>query len=132
MDIEAKLKWLRNFDILAKSKRQEIAQLRASVYRSSHLFGSEDVGETTENLNLKIIDQSQEITKQLETMYDERERLVKLIDQLSDPAAVNVIRLFYVNGQSWKAVARETSQSVRAAQNIRREALRELEGMSKN
>lgn len=127
MSVENKLKWLGLFDTLVKSKRQEIAQLRASIYKSSSFLRQEETAGTTESLNVKIIDQTEAIARELEEMYDERDRLVRLVDELPDPVAMTVVRLFYIHGQSWAAISAELQMSVRSLQNVKRKALQELE-----
>ena len=127
LDIEMRLKWLKNFDVLVRSKRQEIAQLRSGIYRSSSLFTEHELSERADTLNAKIIDKSDEILKELESLYEERDRLIKAIEQIKDPFSQLVIRLYYINGLSWYEIQRELPGSAKTLQRARNKALKELE-----
>lgn len=128
-----RLKRLRFFDVIVQSKRDEITQLRSGIARSPQ-YSSEPkgspVGNSNENLNIRIINRTQEIQIEIEQMYNERDKLVDLIDSLDDPIENMVLRLFYLNGKSWKEIAREMNGHPKTFQNIRKSGINNLDKLN--
>lgn len=108
--IKARLKSLSLVDSKIKSKRLEIASLRSGIltavqYTDEPRGGSQK--NSSEELNARIIDKTEEIYQEIERIYDDRDRLVKAIDNLEDPLQSQILRLKYVNGYSWSMIYRE-------------------------
>lgn len=124
-----KLKMLRYFDAIVKSKRQEIASLRSGIVKSPHYSDEPKNGSQTnssEQLNLRIIDKISEIYKEIENLFDTRDSVVSLIDSLEDPIESTVLRLFYINGYTWNDIARELNGHPKTFQKIRRSGIQHL------
>lgn len=124
-----RLKRLRFFDVIVQSKRDEITQLRSGIARSPQ-YSSEPkgspVGNSNENLNIRIINRTQEIQMEIEQMYNERDKLVDLINRLDDPVESMVLRLIYLNNYSINQVVRQTSLSRRAVFRVRKSGLNNI------
>lgn len=129
-NINKRLRRLRLFDVIIQSKRDEIMQLRSGISKSPQ-FSSEPkgskIGNSNENLNVRIINRTQEIQLEIEQMYVDRDRLVDLIDSLDDPIESMVLRLFYINCKSWKEIAIQMNGHPKTFQNIRRSGMINLE-----
>ncbi|MDQ8820604.1 DUF1492 domain-containing protein [Streptococcus ruminantium] len=108
--IKAKLKALSLVDSRIKSKRLEIVSLRSGILNSVQYTDEPKSGSqknSSEELNARIIDRTEEIYQEIECIYDNRDRLVKAIDGLEDPLQSQILRLKYVNGYSWSRIKRE-------------------------
>ena len=108
--IKARLKSLSLVDSKIKSKRLEIASLRSGIltavqYTDEPKGGSQK--NSSEELNARIIDKTEEIYQEIERIYDDRDRMVKAIDNLEDPLQSQILRLKYINGYSWSKIKRE-------------------------
>lgn len=116
--IKAKLKALSLVDSRIKSKRLEIVSLRSGILNSVQYTDEPKSGSqknSSEELNARIIDKTEEIYKEIERIYDDRDRLVKAIDGLEDPLQSQILRLKYVNGYSWSRIHREFPLHSRSA-----------------
>lgn len=131
MDIENQLLRLKYFDALVTSKRQEMEQLRSGIYRSISFLENNGQSESAETIKVKIIADSDEIAKEIEQLYIEREKLVKTIETLSDPLGVILLRMFYINGWDWQRIRREVPGGKRTLQKIKKRALEELDRQCK-
>lgn len=97
-------------DSKVKSKRLEIASLRSGIltavqYTDEPKGGSQK--NSSEELNVRIIEKTEEIYREISRIYDDRDKLVKAIDNLEDPLQSQILRLKYVNGYSWSKIKRE-------------------------
>lgn len=128
-EIIIKLKKLRLFDTIIKSKKEELISLKSGIQKSPK-FTDEPRGDSdsnsTENLNVKIIDKAREIEKEIGNLYDERSEIVAMIDQLNDPIETAVLRLFYVNGMTWKEISIELNGHQKTFQNVRKTGIQNL------
>lgn len=128
-DIIFKLKKLRLFDTIIKSKKEELTSLKSGIQKSPQ-FTDEPRGDSdsnsTENLNIKIIDKAREIETEISELYDERSEVVSLIDKLHDPLESTVLRLFYVNSMTWADISREMHGHPKTYQKIRRSGIQNL------
>lgn len=131
MNIENRLKKLRHFEAEIESKKGEIAKLRSEAFRTSKFLEENEQKETSENLNCRIITQSDCISKEIEQMYQERDKLIKLIDSISDPIAAIVIRLYYLDRLDWVMIRRKVHYSIRHLQRKRNKGLEELERLTR-
>lgn len=132
MTVLIQLKKLRVFDALIKSKQDEIRALRSGILRSPNYSTepkSPSPDNSSEKLNLRIIDKTTEIQAEITKLYDERDNLVGLIDSLDDPIESMVLRLFYVNGYSWREIARELNGHPKTFQNIRKSGVQHLDSI---
>ncbi|HFR3976714.1 TPA: DUF1492 domain-containing protein [Streptococcus suis] len=112
------------------SKRQDIASLKSKVLKSPQYSAEPKGGKqgnSTEELNVKIISDIQKINKEIEALYQERRVLVQLIDRLEDNLERNVIRLHYINNYTWNEMSRELNWSVRQLQRFKESAINKLE-----
>ncbi|CQR24591.1 RNA polymerase ECF family sigma factor [Streptococcus varani] len=130
------LKKLRLFSSIIKSKRDEISELRSGILRSQQYKdepkGSK-IGNSSEQLNIRIIDKTDEIQNEISLLYQERDTIVSEIENLDDPQEALVLRLFYLNGYSWADISRELGGSPKTWQNIRKSGVNNLaKVLSKN
>ncbi|MCK1202973.1 DUF1492 domain-containing protein [Streptococcus uberis] len=101
---------MRLFDTIIKSKKEELFSLKSGIQKSPQFTDepkADSETNSTENLNIKIIDKAREIENEISRLYDERSEVVSLIDRLQDPLESTVLRLFYVNGMTWADISRE-------------------------
>lgn len=108
--IKAKLKSLSLIDSKVKSMRLEIASRQAGILTAIQ-YTDEPKGGTQKNsseeLNIRIIDETAEIYDKINQLYDERKNIVTAIDSLDDPLQSQILRLKYVNRYSWSKIKRE-------------------------
>ncbi|MTW25627.1 sigma-70 family RNA polymerase sigma factor, partial [Streptococcus pneumoniae] len=98
IDIKKRLKALPYIDIKAKSKHQEIISLKSGILRGQQFDSmpkSKSNKNQTEELNVLIIDKSEQLYKEIKQMYHERDELVQAIESLDDPVENIVMRLLY-------------------------------------
>ena len=130
------LKKLRIINSIIKSKKEEIAELRTGVFKGQKY--SDDLkngnkSNSAENLNLRIIDKTNEIYAEIDRLYTERNSIVYAIDNLEDPQESLILRLFYVNNYSWKEISIELGGSPKTWQNVRKSGVNNLSKvLSKN
>lgn len=125
-----RLKNLRVINTEIMSKRQEILELRTKIYKNQkfvNLPKSDGIGNGSENLNLKIISDTERITDEINALYDEKKLLTNAIDSLEDGLERNIIRLYYINRYTWEEIAREFNCSKKTAQIIRNAGVEKLE-----
>lgn len=132
INIKQRLKALQYIDIKAKSKHQEIISLKSSILRGQHFDNmpkSESSSNRSEELNVLIIDKSEQLYQEIQELYRERDELVQVIESLDDPVENIIMRLFYINGMTWNEVEAKLKYSRGAIQKIRKSA---FENLSKN
>lgn len=129
-DIVKRLKNLKTIDVEIMSKRQEIVSLRSKTLKSpqfSSMPKGSKVGNSTETLNTKIIDDISKINQEIEELYQERRSLIEAINNLDDNLERNVIRLHYLNNYTWNEISRELNWSIRQLQRFKDSAIENLE-----
>ena len=130
INIKQRLKALQYIDIKAKSKHQEIISLKSSILRGQQF---NDIPKSKNNKNqseeLNVIDKSEQLYREIQALYKERDELVQAIESLDDPIENIVMRLFYINGMTWNEVGAKLKYSRGAIQKIRKSA---FENLSKN
>ena len=130
INIKQRLKALQYIDIKAKSKHQEIISLKSSILRGQQF---NDIPKSKNNKNqseeLNVIDKSEQLYREIQALYKERDELVQAIESLDDPVENIVMRLFYINGMTWNEVGAKLKYSRGAIQKIRKSA---FENLSKN
>lgn len=132
INIKQRLKALQYIDIKVKSKHQEIISLKSSILRGQHFDNmpkSESSSNRSEELNVLIIDKSEQLYQEIQELYRERDKLVQVIESLDDPVENIIMRLFYINGMTWNEVEAKLKYSRGAIQKIRKSA---FENLSKN
>jgi DNA-directed RNA polymerase specialized sigma24 family protein len=103
--------------------RRMRAQLEGRVSRTSRTPGSRTRwGDCVD----EMIDLERRYDEQLRELCRERLRVVKMIEGVKSPAAREVLELYYLDGLSWREVARRVSYSVRNVQILHGRALEEI------
>lgn len=129
MNIASRLSALKYIDIKIKSKRQEIENLKSAILKgqvySDEPKGSKQ-GNATEDLNIKIIDKTDDIKREINLLMNEKLEMAQLIDSLEDPLESIVLRLFFINGYSWNEVIRELHYSRGTIQKARKSGIKNL------
>lgn len=123
MDVEYRLKWLKNFDALVASKRKERNRLGAGI--GHHLGQEMELGQAT-RLNEQIRLECQQLDADIVDLYDERKKVVAAIDCLADPDERLILRKLYINCEPWAVVCYDLSRSRSSCQEIKRRAVRHL------
>ena len=99
IDIKKRLKALPYIDIKAKSKHQEIISLKSGILKGQ-VFDSMPKSKSNKNqseeLNVLIIDKSDQLYREIQGLYKERDDLVQAIESLDDPVENIVMRLLYI------------------------------------
>lgn len=128
-DIRKRLASLKYTDSKVKSLRQEIIRLKSGILKSQQ-YSDEPKGGSinnkAEDLNIRIIDKSNELYSEIDDLYAERDELVRAIESLEDPFENIVMRLLYINGYSWKEVESEFNASHATIQRARDRAIKNL------
>lgn len=128
-DIRKRLDSLKHVDSRVKSKRLEIVSLRSGILKGQQ-YSDEPKGGSlsnkSEDLNIAIIDRTKELYDEIEKIFKERDELVKAIESLENPAENIVLRLFYINGYSWREVERELNWSRATIQRARSSGISKL------
>ena len=107
INIKQRLKALQYIDIKAKSKHQEIISLKSSILRGQQFNDipkSKNNKNQSEELNVLIIDKSEQLYQEIQDLYKERDELIQAIESLDDPVENIVMRLFYIDGLSWNKI----------------------------
>ena len=97
INIKQRLKALQYIDIKAKSKHQEIISLKSSILRGqqfNNMPKSENSSNRSEELNVLIIDKSEQLYQEIQELYQERDEPVENI----------IMRLLYIDGLSWSQI----------------------------
>ncbi|MDG3136287.1 DUF1492 domain-containing protein [Streptococcus suis] len=114
MNIEQRLKKLKYFETLVRSKQRERNVLGSMISQFS-----DDMVEKARN-------RCKNIDNEISRLHDEREKLVSDIENLDDPVESLVLRLYYVDDKPWNVIAYDMNCSIRTLQNIKRSAIRNL------
>ncbi len=132
IDIKKRLKALPYIDIKAKSKHQEIISLKSGILKGQ-VFDSMPKSKSNKNqseeLNVLIIDKSDQLYREIQGLYKERDDLVQAIESLDDPVENIVMRLLYIDGLSWKEVQIKLNCSPATIQRAKHKALLKLSKM---
>lgn len=132
INIKQRLKALQYIDIKAKSKHQEIISLKSGILRGQQFDNmpkSKNDKNQSEELNILIIDKTEQLYKEIQVLYKERDELVQAIESLDNPVENIVMRLFYIDGMTWNEVEAKLKYSRGTIQKIRKSA---FENLSKN
>ena len=107
VDIKQRLKALPYIDIKAKSKHQEYISLRSGILKGQTFDSmpkSKSNKNQSEELNISIIDRSEQLYQEIQELYQERDELVQVIESLDDPVENIIMRLLYIDGLSWNQI----------------------------
>ena len=107
VDIKQRLKALPYIDIKAKSKHQEYISLRSGILKGQTFDSmpkSKSNKNPSEELNISIIDRSEQLYQEIQELYQERDELVQVIESLDDPVENIIMRLLYIDGLSWNQI----------------------------
>lgn len=130
INIKQRLKALQYIDIKAKSKHQEIISLKSSILRGQQFDNmpksKKNNKNQSEELNILIIDKTEQLYQEIQILYKERDELVQAIESLDDPVENIVMRLFYIDGMTWNEVEAKLKYSRGAIQKIRKSAFENL------
>ena len=94
-------------DIKAKSKHQEYISLRSGILKGQTFDSipkSKSNKNQSEELNISIIDRSEQLYQEIQELYQERDELVQVIESLDDPVENIIMRLLYIDGLSWNQI----------------------------
>lgn len=128
-DIRKRIALLKHTDTKIKSIMREIHERKSSILKSQQYTDEPRggaIGNKTEDVNIRIIDETNELYKQIQELLDERKELTKAIESLDDPIENIVMRLLYINGYSWDEVQKETRMSSSSIQRARDKAFSNL------
>ena len=130
MNIKKRLNNLKYFDTKLNSLRQERIALRAAVQKaqiySDEPKGSKQ-GNKTEDLNVRIITESEQIDEKMKKLWDERNETAQAIESLEDPLENIIMRWYYINGCSRFEVMRKVNCSRTTFQRVKKSAIEHLE-----
>ena len=129
INIKQRLKALQYIDIKAKSKHQEIISLKSGILRGQQFDNmpkSKSNTNHSEELNISIIVKSDELYREIKSLYKERDDLVRAIESLDDPVENIVMRLLYIDCMSWKEVERKLRCSPATIQRAQNKAIAKL------
>ena len=107
VDIKQRLKALPYIDIKAKSKHQEYISLRSGILKGQTFDSmpkSKSNKNQSEELNISIIDRSEQLYQEIQELYQERDELVQVIESLDDPVENIIMRLLYIDGLAWNQI----------------------------
>lgn len=129
MNVKKRLNNLKYFDTKLNSLRQERIALRAAVQKaqiySDEPKGSKQ-GNKTEDLNVRIITESEQIDEKMKKLWDERNETAQAIESLEDPLENIIMRWYYINGCSRFEVMRKVNCSRTTFQRVKKSAIEHL------
>lgn len=130
MNVKKRLNNLKYFDTKLNSLRQERIALRAAVQKaqiySDEPKGSKQ-GNKTEDLNVRIITESEQIDEKMKKLWEERNETAQAIESLEDPLENIIMRWYYINGCSRFEVMRKVNCSRTTFQRVKKSAIEHLE-----
>lgn len=129
VDIKQRLKKLPYANIKIKSLHRQINSLRSGVLRGQsfdNMPKSKSNNNQTEEFNIKVIDRSDELFKEIEKIYKEQDELIRAIESIEDPFENIVMRLLYIDGLSWNEVQIQLRCSRSTIKRARENALKSL------
>ena len=132
MNAKQRLNRLKNYETDVETLNNELIALKSLVLKGqvlSHDPIRTKRGNKTEELNVSIIDKSDQIYRKLEKLLDERTETVKAIERLEDLLEKLVLRHFYIHGYSRERTARMLDRSVSTISRIKSSAIRNLEAI---
>ena len=132
MNAKQRLNCLKNYEADVKTLNDELIALKSSVLKGqvlSHDPIRAKRGNKTEELNVSIINKSDQIYQKLEQLLDKRTETVKAIDRLEDPLEKLVLRYFYIHGYSRERTARTLDRSASTISKIKSSAICNLEAI---
>lgn len=130
MDAKQRLNRLKKFYSDVRTLKNELIVLKSSVLKGkvlSHDLIRTKRGNKVEDVNINIIDKSDQIYQKLIQLLDERTETVNAIARLEDTKEVLVLRFFYIHGYSKERIARELNCSVTTINRIKSSAISNLE-----
>ncbi|AEH56024.1 DUF1492 domain-containing protein [Streptococcus parasanguinis] len=132
MNLKQRLNRLKNFDLDMRTLKNELIVLESSILKGkvlSHDLIRTKRGNKVEDVNINIIDKSDQIYRELVQLLDNRTETVNAIERLEDTKEVLVLRFFYIHGYSKERTARELNCSVTTINRIKSSAIRNLEAI---
>lgn len=130
MNVKKRLNNLKYFDTKLNSLRQERIALRAAVQKaqiySDEPKGSKQ-GNKMEDLNVRIITESERIDEEMKKLWDERDETVQAIESLENPLENIIMRWYYINGCSRFEVMRKVNCSRTTFHRVKKSAIEHLE-----
>lgn len=132
MNAKQRLNRLKNYETDVETLNNELIALKSLVLKGqvlSHDPIRTKRGNKTEELNVSIIDKSDQIYRKLEKLLYERTETVKAIERLEDLLEKLVLRHFYIHGYSRERTARMLDRSASTISRIKSSAIRNLEAI---
>ncbi|NYS49413.1 sigma-70 family RNA polymerase sigma factor [Streptococcus danieliae] len=128
-DIKKRLNRLKKIPERLQEIKREIEYLESSIssQRFENLPRNNSNRNTAEDRTINTIDRLPELKVEFKACLDEQKEMTQGIESLSDPLDNMVIRLFYINGNSWDEVARSLRVAKSTLQRSRTRAMKELE-----
>ncbi|MBF0806467.1 MULTISPECIES: RNA polymerase sigma factor [unclassified Streptococcus] len=129
-DIKKRLNRLKKTPERLQEIKREIEYLESNPIPSQQFENSPRSNSnrnTAEDRTVSAVDRLAELKAEYGACLDESWELRKAIESLSDPLDNLVIRLFYINGNSWDEVARTLRVSKATIQRARTRAMKELD-----
>lgn len=136
IDIKKRLKRLPYANIKIKSLHHEIISLRSGTIKGQFFDSmpkSQSNDNRTEDMNIRVVDRTNELYKEIDKIYKEQKETIEWIENLDDPIENIVMRLLYIDGLSWNEVqiklrcGRSTIKRARESA-IKKMILKELNG----
>lgn len=136
IDIKKRLKRLPYANIKIKSLHHEIISLRSGTIKGQSFDSmpkSQSNDNRTEDMNIRVVDRTNELYKEIDRIYKEQKETIEWIENLDDPIENIVMRLLYIDGLSWNEVqiklrcGRSTIKRARESA-IKKMILKELNG----
>ena len=129
IDIKQRLKALPYANIKIKSLHRQISGLKSGVLRGQTFDSmpkSKSNKNQSEEFNIRVIDKSDELFKEIEKIYKEQDELIRAIESIEDPFENIVMRLLYIDGLSWNEVQIQLRCSRSTIKRARESALKSL------
>lgn len=128
-NIEKRLKQLPYTNIKIKSLHNEIIGLRSSSVKGQsfdNMPKSPSNNNRTEEMNVRVIDRSDELYEEIADLYQKQQETIKWIESLEDPIENIVMRLLYIDGLSWNEVQIQLRCGRTTIKRVRRNAIKKM------
>ncbi len=129
-DIKKRLNRLKKIPERLQEIKREIEYLESNPIASQQFENqprNNSNRNTAEDRTIHTIDRLSELKVEFKACLDEQKEMTQAIESLSDPLDNMVIRLFYINGNSWDEVARSLRVAKSTLQRSRTRAMEELD-----
>lgn len=132
MKVKEFLREVRRIESLIEMKSDQCEKLRSiAIYKKGNLDPNNTIlrsinPHAKEEIIVKMVDLSDEIARDIETLLNIKQKAIKMIDSLSDPRTVDIFNKRYFLGKKWEDIAYELGITFQWVHELHKRGLIEL------